>query len=127
MPENLVDNQIILSLLPSLMTMLTLILVYVLVPNKKVHILSATAGALVAVVIFSFLRQGFAFVILKSATYKALYGALVTIPVFLIWMYLAWSVVILGAVVTAALDEFRALNPIQLKKILINSTPEKRS
>ncbi len=127
MPENLVDNQIILSLLPSLMTMLTLILVYVLVPNKKVHILSATAGALVAVVIFSFLRQGFAFVILKSATYKALYGALVTIPVFLIWMYLAWSVVILGAVVTAALDEFRSLNSIQLKKILINSKPEKRS
>ena len=126
MPENLLDNQTLLMLLPSFMTMLTLVLVYVLVPNKKVNILSAFAGAIIAVIIFSFLREGFAFVILKSATYKTLYGALATIPVFLIWMYLAWAVVIFGAVVTAALDEFRTLSDVQLKKILISGKPEKR-
>jgi len=126
MPENLLDNQTLLLLLPSFMTMLTLVLVYVLVPNKKVNILSAFVGAIIAVIIFSFLREGFAFVILKSATYKTLYGALATIPVFLIWMYLAWAVVIFGAVVTAALDEFRTLSDVQLKKILISGKPEKR-
>ena len=126
MPENLLDNQTLLLLLPSFMTMLTLVLVYVLVPNKKVNILSAFVGAIIAVIIFSFLREGFAFFILKSATYKTLYGALATIPVFLIWMYLAWAVVIFGAVVTAALDEFRTLSDVQLKKILISGKPEKR-
>ena len=61
-----------------------------------------------------------------SATYKTLYGALATLPIFLIWMYLAWSVVIFGAVVTAALEEYQQLNDRQLKKIIVNGKPEKR-
>ena len=60
-----------------------------------------------------------------SATYKTLYGALATLPIFLIWMYLAWSVVIFGAVVTAALEEYQQLNDRQLKKIIVNGKPEK--
>ncbi len=126
MPEDFVSTQTLFSILPSLMTMLTLILVYVLVPNKKVRVTSAIVGACVSVIIFSFLRKAFTFAILKSATYKIVYGALATIPVFLIWMYLAWAVVIFGAVVTAALDEFRQLNEVQLKKIIIAGKPEKR-
>lgn len=126
MPENLMDNPTFLLLLPSFMTMLMLILVYVLVPNKKVNISSACIGAFVAVVIFSFLRQTFTFIILKSATYQILYGTLAVIPILLVWMYLAWAVVIFGAVITAALDEFRTLNHVQLKKILISGKPEKR-
>lgn len=62
----------------------------------------------------------------KAAAYKTLYGALATLPVFLIWMYLAWSVVIFGAVVTAALEEYRQLDNRALKKILVAGKPEKR-
>ena len=46
-------------MIPPLMTILSLMLVYVLVPNKKVRLDSALAGAAVAVVLFWFLRQGF--------------------------------------------------------------------
>ena len=126
MPENLIDNPLFLQILPSLMTMLMLILVYVLVPNKKVSIISACVGALVAVILFSFLRQTFTFIIMKSATYQLIYGTLAVIPILLVWMYLAWAVVIFGAVITAALDEFRTLNHVQLKKILISGKPENR-
>jgi membrane protein len=126
MPENFVDNPMFLLLLPSFITLVMLILVYVLVPNKKVSISSATCGAFVAVIIFSFLRKIFTYFIAKSATYQILYGALAIIPIFLVWMYLAWAVVILGAVITAALDEFKSMSKIQLKKILISGKPEKR-
>lgn len=126
MPENLIDTQLIVILMPSFITMITLILVYVLVPNKKVNISSACVGASVSVIIFSFLRKIFTFFIAKSATYQILYGALAIIPIFLVWMYLAWAVVIMGAVITAALDEFRSMSKIQLKKILISGKPEKR-
>lgn len=108
MPEDIVTSPFFPSeLLPNLITMLTLVMVYVLVPNKKVKVTNAVIGALVAVILFWFLRKGFGLIILKSATYKTIYGALATLPIFLIWMYLAWAVVIFGAVVTAALEEFQ--------------------
>ena len=126
MPEDVVDNPMFLLLLPSLMTMIMLVLLYVLVPNKKVNVWSACVGAFVAVIIFAFLRKMFTFFILKSATYQILYGALAILPIFLVWMYLAWAVVILGAVITAALDEFRTMSRMQLKKIIVSGKPEKR-
>ncbi len=106
-------------LIPPMMTILSLMLVYVLVPNKKVNILSAFAGAIVAVILFWFLRQVFSMAILNNNTYKTLYGAMAVIPVLLIWMYLSWAVVIFGAVVTAALDEFRQFNSREIKKVIV--------
>ncbi len=107
MPE--ISISLVGSLIPSVITMLTLIMVYTLVPNKKVSISSSFVGALIAVILFWFLRKGFALVVLNGGTYKTIYGAVAIVPVFLIWMYLAWSAVIFGAVVTAALDEFRQI------------------
>ncbi len=113
-------------MIPPLMTILSLMLVYVLVPNKKVRLDSALAGAAVAVVLFWFLRQGFALAVLNNATYKTLYGAMAVIPVFLIWMYLSWAVVIFGAVVTAALDEFRQFNGREIKKAIVAAKSGRR-
>lgn len=127
MPEDMGESGLwFSSLLPAFMTMLLLMLVYVLVPNKKVHLKNAFIGALVAVILFWLLRRGFSIAITMSATYKTLYGALATLPIFLIWMYLAWAVVIFGAVVTAALEEYQQLDDRQLKKILVIGKPEKR-
>jgi membrane protein len=53
---------------------------------------------------------------LKHNTYKTLYGAVAAIPLTLVWMYLYWAVVIFGAVVTSALDEYRGLNKQQTKQ-----------
>ena len=116
MPEMAETQARISDLLPSFITMLALILVYVLVPNKKVKIYNAVVGSSVAVILFWVLRTGFGYFMVKSATYKVLYGALATLPVFLVWMYLAWAVVIFGAVVTAALEEFQQLDERSLKK-----------
>lgn len=110
MPEEISQSMFIGNLIPSLMTMLVLVMVYTLVPNKKVPLLNAFAGALVAVFLFWVLRKVFGILVIENATYKTLYGALATLPVFLIWMYLSWSVVIFGAVVTASLDDFKEEN-----------------
>ena len=126
-PEAVTENSWWIStLLPGSITMFLLILVYVLVPNKKIRIINAFTGAITAVILFWFLRRGFSIAISMSATYKTLYGALATLPIFLVWMYCAWSVVIFGAVVTAALEEFQQLDERQLKKIIISGKPEKR-
>lgn len=125
MPEGISNSMYLSQMLPNLITMLVLVMVYVLVPNKKVKISNAFVGAFIAVLLFWVLRKSFGILVIENATYKTLYGALAALPVFLIWMYLAWSVVIFGAVVTAALEEYQAIEDEKAEenKRLAEKTP----
>lgn len=114
------------SILPFLLTWLVLTGVYVFVPNKKVDFLNAGAGAFVAMCLFWILRFGFSMFMVKNNTYKTLYGAVAAVPLTLVWMYLYWAAVIFGAVVTAALEEFRQLDRRNLNKIIAGGKPNKR-
>lgn len=110
MPETLVNTEVFFSaVLPSLFTTLALMLLYVLVPNKKVGIWHAFIGAFAAMIMFYILRKSFGSFLISTNTYNVLYGALAIIPIMLVWLYLIWAVVIFGAVITAALDEFAEL------------------
>lgn len=95
------------KLIPAGITFVILIMIYTLVPNRKVKIAHAAAGSVIALILFWILRKIFAFAVIGSGTYKTLYGAMAALPIFLVWMYLAWGVVIFGAVFTAALGEYR--------------------
>ncbi len=114
------------NILPTLITCLLLIGFYVFIPNKKVRFTSAFVGAVTAMLLFFVLRHGFSLFMLKNNTYKTLYGAVAAVPLLLVWMYLYWAVVIFGAVVTAALDEYRTLDKRNLKKILVKTKPNNR-
>ncbi|MBP5399264.1 MAG: YihY family inner membrane protein [Alphaproteobacteria bacterium] len=109
-------------LVPPLNTILVLMLVYVLVPNKKIKFKNAFCGALVAMALFWMLRKGFGSFVMSNTTYSTLYGALAIIPIFLVWMYLCWAVVLFGAVITAAIDEFAQRE----KKVLVEDTKKKQ-
>lgn len=107
MPEDIISSQFYLStLIPSLFTTLALVLLYVWCPTK-VRLSNAVIGAVVAMMMFFLLRKFFGLAISASATYKTLYGAMATLPILLIWIYCSWAVVIFGAVVTAAIGEYR--------------------
>ena len=94
-------------ILPQLLTFGVLWLAYILVPNRKVHPINACWGALAACVMMFILRVGFGYFLVLNVTYKTIYGALATVPVLLVWMYLWWTVVLSGAILTAALAEFK--------------------
>lgn len=96
------------SLLLSLsLSTLAFALLYQTVPNRFVDWREAVIGGLVAAVAFEVTRRFFAFSINIGGGYRAIYGALATIPVFLIWVYLFWLITLLGAVVAAALPAMR--------------------
>lgn len=82
-------------------------LLYLTVPNRFVDWREAMIGGMVAAIGFEITRRGFAFSITLGGGYRAIYGALSVVPIFLIWVYLFWLITLLGAAVAAALPVVR--------------------
>jgi membrane protein len=51
------------------------------------------------------LQRLFSLYVIKFPAYNLLYGAFAVIPIFLVWLYLCWSVVLIGALIAATLPE----------------------
>lgn len=89
------------------LTCIALALLYYAMPNRPVKIRDAITGGVLAGVVFELTKHGFGFYITQFPTYKLVYGAFAAVPVFLMWLYISWLVVLLGAVAVAALPEWR--------------------
>lgn len=94
----------LLALLPFFATTVACTLLYAIVPNTYVPLRNALAGAVVAAALFELAKKGFALYVSAFPTYEMIYGALATIPVFLVWLYLSWLVVLLGAEISYCLS-----------------------
>lgn len=110
-PNGLWDEPIahrLVHVLPFLLETLAFTLIYALIPNCSVRWREATLGAVIAAGLVEALKIGFALYVSYFSTYKVVYGALAAIPIFLLWMYVVWGVVLFGAVVAASLPQWRA-------------------
>lgn len=81
--------------------------VYKLVPARPVPLRAAFIGGLLAAAAFEGAKYGFAFYITHVPTYEIVYGALAALPLFLIWIYVCWIILLAGAAVAATLAEHR--------------------
>jgi len=80
-------------------------LMFLLVPNRRVHFTHAVVGAFLSALLFGVAKKAFvAFV--ANASFNVIYGAMATIPIFLFWLYLVWIVILLGASLAASLTTF---------------------
>lgn len=94
--------------LPFLLELIGCTLLYVFVPNRSVSWLDAACGGAVASLLLDASKAGFAWYMREFPAYQTIYGAMAVVPIFLFWLYIAWSTVLFGAVVTASLPEWRA-------------------
>ncbi len=107
-PRKLTWLRSLVALLLSLgLSTLAFALLYLTVPNRFIDWREAVIGGLVAAVGFEITRRLFSFSIAVGGGYRAIYGALAAVPIFLIWIYLFWLITLLGAVVAAALPVMR--------------------
>jgi membrane protein len=98
------------KLLPFLLVIAAFSFIYMLVPNTKVQIRSALYGAVIAGVVWQISGMLFASFIAGSAKYTAIYTGFATMIMFMIWLYLSWIILLVGASIS-----FYHQNPDQLK------------
>lgn len=80
---------------------------YYSVPNARVASRDALLAGLFAALGFVLMQKAFGFYLSHFPSYALVYGAFATVPIFLVWLYLSWAVVLLGALVAATLPGFR--------------------
>jgi membrane protein len=92
--------------LPFLFTCAALTLLYSVVPFRHVPLRHAGVGGILAGAAFELAKRGFALYLENFHTYTLIYGAFATIPIFLVWLYLSWLIVLAGATLTATLPAY---------------------
>ncbi len=95
--ENLLFVKLLDFVIPVSSAWAALTLLYYKLPAARVALRDAALGAFVAAVLFEIVKRGFAYYVGLSTTYSTFYGALVTIPLFLFWVYVIWVVILFGA------------------------------
>jgi membrane protein len=93
-----------LTVVPIATTIVLLTLLYLVGPNARVSFRSALGGAIVAGVAWEMAKQAYALYAAKSIRYSAIYGSLGAVPLFLLWVYLSWLLVLFGARLAYALQ-----------------------
>jgi membrane protein len=93
---------LLLRAVPATMSAVAFFLIYRIVPHRRVPYRHAALGAIVAALLFEAAKQLFTFYVRMSPTYSLVYGAFAAVPVFLVWLYLSWLVMLFGAELTAS-------------------------
>ena len=98
----------LLRVLPVVASMLAFLASYKFIPNRPVRWAHAAIGSAVAAVIFEAAKRLFAVYLLHFPSQQVIYGAFAVIPIFLLWIYLCWLIVLFGAELTYGLTVFWA-------------------
>ncbi len=88
--------------------------IYMVVPVTSVKLVDATLGAVVTTIAFEITKKVFATFIISFSDYEAIYGTLAALPVFMMWIYINWWLVLLGTLLTSLLHSARIGNQDEL-------------
>jgi membrane protein len=95
---------------------------YYIVPATKVQLKAAAIGGAVAGISWEVAKWGYAIFVGRSVRYHAIYGSVAAIPIFLLWLYVSWTLMLFGAKIAFIVQHASAL----LRKRLLTSTPASR-
>lgn len=83
-------------------------LLYRLIPNRHVIWRACLGGGGLAALLLEILKLGFGLYISRMSSYSTIYGALAGVPIALLWMYIFWAVVLLGAEAAVSIADAEA-------------------
>lgn len=94
---------LVLDLGPLVLCSASLACLFHWLPNAQVRWRDAIVGGMLGGMALELGKRGFGAYLIHGATYRSLYGAFATLPVFLLWLYFSWLVTLAAALVTAHL------------------------
>lgn len=108
---------VLMGLLPFVITTIGLTALYAAVPNCQVPLRHAFIGGIFAATTLTVARMAFTAVMAKSS-YSLVYGAFVTAPLFLLWIYITWIIVLSGAVITHGMSAYQSIEQAQTPTLM---------
>ncbi len=103
LPEWLAGTMVVIS--PLVTTWLVLFAMFVLLPLERLKLRAAAVGAAVAAILWVVAKEAFSAYV-GSAVITTLYGAVAIVPLFLLWVWVTWVIVLLGLEIAATLGNF---------------------
>lgn len=100
-------NKLFIRVIPILLSAGAFSLAYAAIPNTSVPIKHAFAGGLLAAIGFETARRLMTSFVSMFPSYQFIYGAFATVPIFLIWIYISWMILLVGAEFVQALTNYR--------------------
>jgi membrane protein len=97
----------IFRLAPYITIWLALVFLYIFIPNTRVRLKSALIGGVLAGTIWQLAQWGYIHFQVGVARYNAIYGTLAILPVFMVWIYTSWLIVLFGGEVVCAHQNIR--------------------
>jgi membrane protein len=102
------DGALILWTISFALTILGFFILYWTIPNRNVPIKAAFISGIFASVIFELLKNLFGVIMTNFTSYQIIYGAFAAIPIFLLWVFLTWNIILMGVEISYGITAFHA-------------------
>lgn len=100
-------------------TTIGFILLYWFIPKTKVPLKNATIAGIIIAILFECIKRFFGLAVTNFTSYEAVYGAFAILPIFLVWVYLSWNLILLGVEISYTLTIFDKKDEEQRHPLLI--------
>jgi membrane protein len=101
------------------LTCLGISLLYWTIPNRSIPLRSACIAGVFSGTIFILIKQFFGFVMSNFTSYQLVYGAFAAIPIFLLWIYTSWNIILLGVEISYGITAFHSKSAIKRHPIIM--------
>ncbi|MEO8367564.1 MAG: YihY family inner membrane protein [Pseudoxanthomonas sp.] len=112
--EGKVLATLLLTVAPVLIEFAAITAIYRVVPHRTIKLRYAVAGALLATVLLELIKWGLGLYLSSFNSYTTIYGTVAVAPILLLWIYLGWVAVLLGASLASSMAAFR-YQPVSMR------------
>ncbi|QER38582.1 YihY family inner membrane protein [Acinetobacter suaedae] len=102
------NGAFLLWLISFLLTIIGFFILYWTIPNRNVPMYSAMIAACFSATVFEVLKRFFGWIMSNFTSYEIVYGAFAAVPIFLLWIFLSWNIILLGVEISYALTAFHS-------------------